>query len=175
MKKLIVGFLLLISQFTLAQNTGERIGTLINEKQWFDLQRELQATPPDSLSPMLQTLATAMVKHYFNQPEAACQSIFFLLEHHQQEIGADNALNMAYLLGVNLARQGMYKEAAELVQSLARQLEAQQADSSPFQKIADAYMMYANVGNICRPLHPAGEYIIPFFMDSKLHGEGVVS
>lgn len=172
MKKLIVGFLLLISQFTPAQNTGERIGTLINEKQWFDLQRELQVTPPDSLSPMLQTLATAMVKHYFNQPEAACQSIFFLLEHHQQEIGADNALNMAYLLGVNLARQGMYKEAAELVQSLARQLEAQQADSSPFQKIADAYIMYANVGNICRPLHPAGEYIIPFFMDSKLHGEG---
>lgn len=32
MKKLIVGFLLLISQFTLAQNTGECIGTLINEK-----------------------------------------------------------------------------------------------------------------------------------------------
>lgn len=174
MKKLFVVILLFISQFTAAQNADERIGTLINEKRWFDLQRELQVMPADSLSPMLQTLSTAMVKHYFNQPKAACQSITSLLEHHQQEIGGANALQMAYLLGINLSRQGMYKEAAKLTQGLTDQLKAQQVDSSQVatsQKIADQYTLYANIGNICHPLHPAGEYIIPFFTDSKLHGK----
>lgn len=175
MKKLFVGLLLLTSQLAAAQSADERIGTSINEKRWFDLQCELQkVTPADSLSPMLQTLGTAMIKHYFNQPDAACQSIAYLLEHHQQELDGGSALNMAYILGVNLSRQGMYKDAAKLTQSLADQLKAQQVDSNQvagLQKVANMYEMYADIGNICRPLHPVGEYKIPLFTDNKLHGK----
>lgn len=145
MKKLFAGLLLLISQLATAQSVDEHIGTLLNERRWFDLQRELQiVTPANSLSPMLYTFSTAMVKHYFNQPKTTCQPITVLLNHYQQEIGVDNVLNMVNFLGVNLSRQGLYKEAAELEQSLVNQLKALQADSAQIialQKIINAQYM----------------------------------
>lgn len=175
MKKLLAGLLLLTSQLVAAQSADERIGTLINERRWFDLQRELQITPADSLLPMLHTLGNSVVKHYFNQPESACKFITTLLQNFQQEIGGENAVNMAYFLGSNLARQGLYKDAAELVQGLVDQLKAQQANSdqvAALQKIADTNKIYARIDNICRPLHPVGKYTIPILTDSKLHSKG---
>lgn len=173
MRKLVVAVCLLASQFAIAQNINERIGTLINESRWFELQRDLQTPACDSLAPLLKLMGKAMVKHYFNRPEAACQSLEAVLAKHQQELDGSNVLNLAYLLGVNLSRLGKYEEATTLVQSLADQLKAQHADSlyiAGFQKVADTYKVYADVGNICRPLHPEGEYTLPFHSDNKLHG-----
>lgn len=171
MRKLFFSLCLLVPQLIAAQSANERVTTLINENRWFDLQRELQVTS-DSLSPMLRTMSTALAKHYLNQPEAAIQSITTLLNQHQQEIGTENALNMAFLIGVNLARQGKYKDAAEHIQGLRAQLKAQQVDNSQttgIQEVADRYKIYDDIGNICQPLHPAGTYSIPFFINNKIH------
>lgn len=154
-----------------AQYADERIGALVNESRWFELKRELETTPPESLSPVLETLAAALVQHYFNRPEAACLAIETLLTQHRNEINENTALNMAYLLGVNLSRQGKYREAAELMQSLADQLKAQWTDSNQaagFQTVADMYKSYAGVGEICRPLHPEGTYTVPFHNDPAM-------
>lgn len=68
MKKILT-LLLAAAALTLpAQNADERIGTLINESQWFALQQTLAQTPRKDVSPMLYELATSLTFHHLTSP-----------------------------------------------------------------------------------------------------------
>ena len=60
MKKLLLALCLATTQVAIAQNADTRIGTLINESNWFELKRTMETTPRDSLSPLLYWMGTAM-------------------------------------------------------------------------------------------------------------------
>lgn len=152
-----------------AQNAETRIGQLMSESRWFDLARELKATPADSVSPMLRQMAIALTHHYFNRPDSACTVLNDLLTRHSQEMGS-NTLSMAMLLGMNLARTDHYTEAAELEQNLYDQLVAQGVDSAQtdvYRTLAQRWRALAPYAPLCRPLHPAGTYRIPMLVDDK--------
>ena len=146
MKKLLLAICLATAQTALAQTADTRIGTLINESNWFELKRTMEVTPRDSVSPLLYRMGTAMTAHYFNRPDSACVAIGTVLNEHQEEIGGQNSVNMAALMATNLTRCGRYEEAA-----------------------ADLYTMYARESPLCRPLHPAGEYHLPFTFNDDMH------
>ena len=113
-----------------------------------------------------------MTAHYFNRPDSACIAIGTVLNEHQEEIGGQNSVNMAALMATNLTRCTRYEEAAALMQSLAQQLQAQGVDSATtasILKAADLYTMYARESPLCRPLHPAGEYHLPFTFNDDMH------
>lgn len=172
MKKLFLALCLAATQAAIAQNADIRIGTLINESNWFELKRTIETTPRDSLSPLLYRMGTAMTAHYFNRPDSACVAIGTVLNEHQEEIGGQNSVNMAALMATNLTRCGRYEEAAALMQSLAQQLQAQGVDTATtasILKAADLYTMYARESPLCRPLHPAGEYHLPFTFNDDMH------
>ncbi len=166
-KKLILLACLFLSFTLQAQNADQRIGSLMNESRWFDLARELKATPADSVTPLLRQMAVGMTHHYFNRPDSVCIVLGELLNNHQQELGA-NTLSMAMLMGVNLARAGHYADAAGLLQSLYDQLTAQGLDSTQtdvYRTLSQQYRAYATCGAICQPQHTAGEYRIPMTID----------
>lgn len=172
MKKLLLAICLATAQTALAQTADTRIGTLINESNWFELKRTMEVTPRDSVSPLLYRMGTAMTAHYFNRPDSACVAIGTVLNEHQEEIGGQNSVNMAALMATNLTRCGRYEEAAALMQSLAQQLQAQGVDTATtasILKAADLYTMYARESPLCRPLHPAGEYHLPFTFNDDMH------
>ena len=121
MKKLLLALCLAAAQAATAQNADTRIGTLINENNWFELKRTMEATPRDAASSLLHRMGTAMTAHYFNRPDSACVAIGTVLNEHQEEIGGQNSVNMAALMATNLTRCGHYEEAAALMQSLAPQ------------------------------------------------------
>lgn len=50
-KKLLIASCLFVSINVQAQNTDVRIGKLINESNWFELEHELKTTPANSMSP----------------------------------------------------------------------------------------------------------------------------
>ena len=75
MKKLFLALCLAATQAAIAQNADIRIGTLINESNWFELKRTIETTPRDSVSPLLYRMGTAMTAHYFNRPDSACVAI----------------------------------------------------------------------------------------------------
>lgn len=129
LKKICTIFCLFVSLSIQAQNVDVRIGQLINESNWFELEHELKATPANSISPFLRQLATAMTHHYFNRPDSACTVLSDLLTNHQQELG-EQTMNMVILYSVNLARIGHYNDAAELLQNLYDQLTAMGTDST---------------------------------------------
>ena len=172
MKKLLLALCLAAAQAATAQNADTRIGTLINESNWFELKRTMEVTPRDSVSPLLYWMGTAMTAHYFNRPDSACTAIGTVLNEHQEEIGGQNSVHMAALMATNLTRCGRYEEAAALMQSLAQQLQAQGVDTATtasILKAADLYTMYARESPLCRPLHPAGEYHLPFTFNDDMH------
>ena len=130
MKKLFLALCLAATQTALAQTADTRIGTLINESNWFELKRTMEVTPHDSVSPLLYRMGTAMTAHYFNRPDSACIAIGTVLNEHQEEIGGQNSVNMAALMATNLTRCTRYEEAAALMQSLAEQLQTQGVDTA---------------------------------------------
>lgn len=155
-----------------AQNADERISTLINESQWFALQQTLAQTPRKDVNPMLYELATSLTFHHFNQPDSAIAHTRLLLQNYQDELGTANALNMAVLLSSDMARAGQYAQAADLMESLSRQVQAQGADSasvSQMRQTADQYRTYASLGSVCRPLHPRADYRLPLDTLDLLH------
>lgn len=154
-----------------AQNADERIGALIGESRWFDLARELNVTPVESVSPLLHKMALAMTYHYFNKSDSACIVLDDLLNNHQEELGG-NTLNMAVLWGMNLARTDKYAEAADLIQDLCTQLKEQGADSTQtigLLSLARQYRAYADNAPVCQPLHQPGTYRIPMKTHNTMH------
>ena len=171
LKKIFTFLCLLASLTTQAQNADTRIGTLMNESRWFDLERSLKATPSDSIHPLLHQMAVALTHHYFNRPDSACLVLADLLNNHQQELGG-NTLNMAILWGTDLARSGQYAPASDLMQSLYEQLTAQGVDSTQagtYQILARQWKALAEHAPLCRPLHPTGTYRIPMGTDNEMH------
>lgn len=169
LKKLCTIFCLLVSLSIQAQNADVRVGQLINESNWFELEQTLKTTPADSISPFLRQLATAMTHHYFNRPDSACVVLYDLLSNHQQELG-DYTMNMVLLYSANLARTGHYNDAADLLENLYSQLAAMGIDSTQIASYRDQVQQYralAASGPFYRPLHKSGEYHIPMVIGDK--------
>lgn len=101
-KKICTIFCLLVSLGIQAQNADVRVGQLINESNWFELEQALKTTPADSISPFLRQLATAMTHHYFNRSDSACTVLADLLNNHQQELG-DQTMSMVILLSMRIS------------------------------------------------------------------------
>lgn len=156
----------------MAQSADERIGSLMGDGRWFELERAMRDTVLcNDLNPVVRGMGQSLVAHYFNRPEQACSTLSDLLNNHQQELG-DNTLSMASLLGINLYRAGHYAEAANLLQSLADQLAAQGVDSTTvagYTIIAGQCRSFADIGDVCHPLHPSGEYHLPLVADNRMH------
>lgn len=169
LKKLLLASCLFVSISIQAQNANVRVGQLINESNWFELEQTLKTTPADSISPFLRQLATAMTHHYFNRPDSACVVLYDLLSNHQQELG-DYTINMVLLYSANLARTGHYNDAADLLENLYSQLAAMGIDHTQIASYRDQVQQYralAASGPFYRPLHKSGEYHIPMVIGDK--------
>ena len=171
MKKIFALLNLFIVLSVQAQNADVRISALMGKSRWFDLAQELHVTPADSVNPLLHKMALAMTYHYFNQSDSACIVLGDLLNNHQEELGA-NTLNMAVLLGMNLARTDHYAEAAGLIQNLCDQQKALGTDSTQIEillTLVQQYHALANNAPICQPLHQADTYRIPMKTYNTMH------
>ena len=169
LKKLLLVSCLFVSINIQAQNADVRIGQLINESNWFELEHELKATPANSISPFLRQLATAMTHYYFNRPDSACTVLADLLNNHQQELG-DQTMSMVVLLSTNLTRIGHYNDAAGLLQNIYDQLAAMGTDSTltePYKAQAQQYRALAACDPLYQPLYKSDEYRIPMVIGDK--------
>lgn len=169
LKKLLLASCFFVSINIQAQNADVRVGQLINESNWFELEQALKTTPADSISPFLRQLATAMTHHYFNRPDSACVVLYDLLSNHQQELG-DYTMNMVLLYSANLARTGHYNDAADLLQNLYSQLAAMGTDSTlikSYKAQVQQYRALAACGPLYQPLHELNEYRIPMVINDN--------
>lgn len=132
MKKILLLLAILISLPAFSQSADERIGRLLNESDWFGLEK-IYPTVKDSMQvDFLKLMSEIMIDYNFNRLNAATTGINKLLADHQHEIGGSNALNMAILACQIEGLKGHYATAAQNAQSIINQLKAQGAERETY-------------------------------------------
>lgn len=122
--RFIITIMLLIASCTTirSQNADLQISNYINSGDWFNLSKEYPILRDSLEFPFVGILAEAMLAHYFNQPEKANVKFRELIENHQTQIGAYNALMFCELSLHNYQRLGNYSLVSEKAKGLLEQL-----------------------------------------------------
>ncbi len=122
MRRIFYLFITLITFLsTLAQTAEERVGNMINNRQWFEL-REFYETNNEPITPYLDILAKAMLTYFFNQPEESVKYCGDLLNNYAGELGLSNVFSINTILCDNLSAQGKNEQAASILQSITSQI-----------------------------------------------------
>ena len=82
MKKLFLALCLAATQAAIAQNADIRIGTLINESNWFELKRTIETTPRDSVSPLLYPPRLGLRRHRHSAERTSGRNRWTKLREH---------------------------------------------------------------------------------------------
>lgn len=97
MKKLFLLAAVLFSIPVFSQSADERIGTLINQSDWFGLEENYPILKDSMQVDFLKLMSEIMIDYNFNRPDKAISGIRKLLTNHQNEIGGSNVLGMTIL------------------------------------------------------------------------------
>lgn len=106
MKKVLLLLSLFISIPAFSQSADERIGTLINQSDWFGLEETYPVLKDSMQAEFLKLMSEIMIDYYFNRPDEAIDGIRKLLTNHQAEIGS----GMRLIWLSSLARLKVRKE-----------------------------------------------------------------
>ena len=153
---------------TQAQSAADAVvANALNGGNPFELLRAYEASR-DSLSPMIDRFAKAMIANDFNNPAEACKAIDSLVENHQDEIGLGSTMTMIYLKAANMAKEGRYAEASQVLENVVDKL-LPHVDKSSLSHFSEKAAEYAElekfpiVNGIAIPSSGAS---IPFCLDT---------
>ena len=116
MKKLFLLAAVLFSIPVFSQSADERIGTLINQSDWFGLEENYPILKDSMQVDFLKLMSEIMIDYNFNRPDKAISGIRKLLTNHQNEIGGSNVLGMTILACQIDGLRGNYASAAQNAQ-----------------------------------------------------------
>lgn len=133
-------------QSTYAQEADQLIGELINQNDWFRLEKEYPQMAGQIQSVAVKALSEAMIGAYFNKPEETILLIDSLVAHHQEELGFPNISSLIALKGKLLGEIGRYGESADGLYNFLDQIQAfaKKEDFPAHQQIADYYNVLRN-------------------------------
>lgn len=153
---------------TQAQSAADAVvANALNGGNPFELRRAYEASR-DSLSPMIGCFAKAMIANDFNNPAEACEAIDSLVENHQDEIGLGNTINMLYLKAANMAKEGRYAEASQVLTNVVDKL-SPHVDKSSLSHFSEKAAEYAELAKfpIVNGIDiPSSGTSIPFCLDT---------
>lgn len=115
-KLLIILIPLIICTHLQAQSPDEKIGTLINNNDYFGLDEQYKILG-DSIHPMLKTFSEVMLNFSFNRPDKTCAHADNLIRKFQEEIGFDNVQSMIMIKAQSLAEMREYDRAANEIKN----------------------------------------------------------
>jgi len=153
MKRYFILFLVVfigINEATTAQEADEKIGSLINQTDWFALADEYPKLKEEMQSEMLKHLSEAMIGFYFNQPQNAIQAIDWLVANAQEEIGFENTSNLILVKSKILGEQGLYAESADNLSDFLTQI-SKFMDLEKFPAHKEMLEFYEKMRNELRP------------------------
>jgi hypothetical protein len=119
-KIFILVFGIFFSLCIFSQTPDEKIGALINQRDFFELSSQYPLLK-DSLNPAIGYLAKALLEDALNKQEEACETIDYLSQNLQNELGLENILGMIVLQSNNLLKLGRYEESYNRLNDLLNQ------------------------------------------------------
>lgn len=75
MKKILFLLTILVSVPAFSQSADERIGTFLNQADWFGLEKNYPILKDSMQADFLKLMSEALIGYYFNRPDEALQSI----------------------------------------------------------------------------------------------------
>lgn len=153
---------------TQAQSAADAVvANALNGGNPFELLRAYEASR-DSLSPMIGCFAKAMIANDFNSPAEACEAIDSLVENHQDEIGLGNTMTMIYLKAANMAKEGLYAEASQVLANVVDKLSphVDKSSLSHYSEKAAEYAELAKFPIVNGIVIPSSGTSIPFCLDT---------
>ena len=151
MKKLFLLAAVLFSIPVFSQSADERIGTLINQSDWFGLEENYPILKDSMQVDFLKLMSEIMIDNNFNRPDKAISGIRKLLTNHQNEIGGSNVLGMTILACQIDGLRGNYASAAQNAQSIIDQLKAQNAEKEAYEGLEQVFSFYSKLSSIPAP------------------------
>jgi len=105
-----------------AQSADEIVGDLINQDNYFELDKEYPQLKESMQSDMLKLMAEGLLAFYFNQPKESNKIIGRMLDEYQQEMGFENSLGMTSVALKNLMSMEKYDDIIKATTSLIEQI-----------------------------------------------------
>lgn len=163
MKKVLLLLSFLVSLPAFSQSADERIGTLINQTDWFGLEETYPVLKDSMQADFLKLMSEIMIDYYFNRPNEAIDGISKLLTNHQPEIGAANVFNMAVLACQIEGFIGNYSVAAQQTQSIINQIKNQGGSREMYEGLEELFGFYNSLSSIPAPsiIRPEGDVTVP--------------
>lgn len=163
MKKIILLLIIFVSVSSFSQNADERIGTILNQANWFELERNYSELKDSMQVNFLKLMSESMIGYYFNRPNEALESINKLIANHQSEIGGQNALNMAILSCHIEGLKGNYNTETQNTLSIINQLKQQGAGKETYEGLENMYYFYNKLKDIPSPsvTRPQEDVVVP--------------
>ena len=109
MKKLFLLAAVLFSIPVFSQSADERIGTLINQSDWFGLEENYPILKDSMQVDFLKLMSEIMIDYNFNRPDKAISGIRKLLTNHQNEIGGSTlvgSFTFSISIGTDTSQSG---------------------------------------------------------------------
>lgn len=161
-KSILAWALFLLSTVTFAQSADEKISRLINQFNYFELNRQYPLLKNEMKSELLQTVAEAFIGHYFNSPQQACAAYEKLFSEYKEELGC-NTLFLSTLWADDLVSLGRTKEAKKLLQGIIQASEPGSEVRALFQSKHDLILSKEKLPK-AELIRPAEDSRIPFYM-----------
>lgn len=166
-KNLFCMLMLLAATGAMAQKADMRVGELLNNGDWFELEKEYPVMKDSVQTPMLRLMSEALLGYYFNRPDETVACVDSLLQHHQAELGLGNIASMLLVKSIVEANRGNYAVAADMLKDFASQLRAQGVEMD-YAQIDEAIRLYDSFRD-CLPMKielPKGDAVIAMSNDS---------
>lgn len=166
-KNLFCILLLLVAMGARAQKADMRVGELLNNGDWFTLEKEYPKMKGSVQTPMLRLMSEALLGYYFNRPDETVACVDSLLQHHQAELGLGNITSMLLVKSNVEANRGNYDVAADMLKDFVSQLKAQGVEMD-YAQVDEAIRLYDSFRD-CLPMKielPKGDAVIAMSNDS---------
>lgn len=166
MKHFLFSILLLFCSFTASngQNAENRLAEIINSSDWFLLDTEYPSLKDSIQYDFLNTMAEAMLAHYFNKPAEAVELLRTLVNEYQGVLGNDATWSFISLVLYDLERCQDYATAATKVKALIEQVKLADAsaDCKQFEEVYQKYMAFSHYDStLIERKQPYNNSVIP--------------
>ena len=166
-KNLFCILMILATTSARAQKADMRVGELLNNGDWFALEKKYPVMRDSVQIPMLRLMSEALLGYYFNRPDETVACVDSLLQHHQAELGLGNITSMLLVKSNVEANRGNHAVAADMLKDFTSQLRAQGVKMD-YTQIDEAIRFYDSFRD-CPPMKieiPKGDAVIAMSNDS---------
>jgi len=95
---------------------------LMNDQNWFELEREYETLSRQVKNPTINLFAGTLLDIYFNRPDKAIDKIDTLRINYRNDLDAENYSNLILLYSKMLWQKGEYRKAAEELENFLAEI-----------------------------------------------------